>query len=149
MSFFSKIFGGNTKNSKEQVYIHYVLYDSKNRYYLKKMKRTIVMFPDRINTNAWSDAKTTHVYTKKFRSLFEFWNYITKSEKWYLEYEANTIENIENYIEILVPFIEKSTNELRQNIEFSDKETFSIAGWENLLCRYKDKSELVLKKFKN
>ena len=144
MSIFSKIFGGNT-NSKKQVYTHYVLYESKNCYCLKKMERTIAIFPDRINTNAHAEAQTRHVYTKKFRSLLEFWNYITQSKKWYLEYQANTIEHIEKYIEILAPLIVQSTNELRRKMEFSDEEIFIIAGWDNLLFRYKDKSELVLK----
>ncbi|MGH1387771.1 hypothetical protein [Kordia sp.] len=109
------------------------------------MKKTIVIFPDRINTNAHSEAKTQHVFTKKFRSLLEFWNYITKPEKWYLEYQANTIQHIEKYIEILAPFIVKSTNELRRKMEFSDQEIYTIAAWDNLLFRYKEKSELVLK----
>ncbi len=144
MNIFSKIFG-SSNNSKKQVYTHYMLYKSKNCYYLKKMKKTIVIFPDRINTNAHSEAKTQHVFTKKFRSLLEFWNYITKPEKWYLEYQANTIQHIEKYIEILAPFIVKSTNELRRKMEFSDQEIYTIAAWDNLLFRYKEKSELVLK----
>ncbi|WP_298517952.1 hypothetical protein [uncultured Kordia sp.] len=144
MSLFSKIFG-TKDNSKRQEYVHYVLSDSKNVYYLKKMKKTIVMFPDRINTNAHAEAKTKHVYTKKFRSLFEFWKYITKSKKWYVEYQAGTIENLEKHIEILAPFIVQATNKLRREMEFSEKEIYSIAGWDNLLFRYKDKSELVLK----
>ncbi|WP_046756037.1 hypothetical protein [Kordia jejudonensis] len=142
MNIFSKLFGNSTK-AKKQEYIHYVLSDSKNVYYLKKIKKTILLFPNRINTNAHSEAKTTLVFTKKFRSLREFWNYITKSEKWYLEYQANSIEHIENYIEILAPFIENSTNELRRNMEVSDQEIYTIAAWDNLLFRHKEKSELV------
>jgi len=144
MNIFSKLFGGSN-NSKEQVYIHYVLYDSKNVYYLKKMKKTILFFPDRINTNALSEAKIRHVFTKKFRSLLDFWNYLTKSKKWYLEYQANSIENLEKYIEILAPLIVKSTNELRRKMEFSGQEIYSIAGWDNLLFQHKEKSALVFK----
>lgn len=144
MNIFSKIFG-SSNNSKAQVYTHYVLYESKNGYSLKKMKKTILIFPDRINTNAHSEAKTQHIFTKKFRSLIEFWNYITKSEKWYLEYQANTIQHIEKYIEVLAPLIVNSTNELRLNMEFLDKDIYSIAAWDNLLFRYKEKSELVFK----
>jgi len=138
MNIFSKIFGSNT-TSKAQVYTHYVLYESKNRYCLKKMKKTIMVFPDRINTNAHSEAKTQHIFTKKFRSLPDFWNYITKSEKWHLEYQANTIENIEKYITVLEPFIVSSINELRRKKEFSDRENYIIAGWDNLLFRMKKK----------
>lgn len=105
----------------------------------------MVMYPDRINTNAHAEAKTRHVSTKKFRSLSEFWNYITKSKKWYLEYQANTIQHIENYIEELAPFIVKSTNELRRKMEFTDRDIYKIATWDNLLFRYKDKSEVVFK----
>ncbi|MBC8757116.1 hypothetical protein H2O64_20755 [Kordia sp. YSTF-M3] len=144
MNIFSKLFGGSN-NSKNQVHKHYVLYDSKNVYYLKKMQKTIVFFPDRINTNALSEAQTKHIFTKKFRSLFEFWNYITKSKKWYLEYQANSIEHIGNYIEILAPLIVNSTNELRRKMEFSDIDIYSIAAWDDLLFRYKEKSELVFK----
>jgi len=43
----------------------------------------------------------------------------------------------------LAPFIVKSTNELRFNMEFSEKDIFTIAAWDNLLFRYKDKSEFV------
>ncbi|MFK7747605.1 MAG: hypothetical protein AB8B65_04395 [Kordia sp.] len=148
MNIFSKLFGSNTK-SKKQVYTHYVLNESKNGYSLKKMQKTILIFPDRINTNAHSEAKTQVVFTKKFRSLPEFWNYITKSEKWYVEYQANTIEHIEKYIAVLEPFIENSTNELRQKMKFSDHESYIIAGWDNLLFRYKEKSELKLKESEN
>lgn len=143
MGLFSKIFG-KKDNSQKQAYTHYVLYESKNRFCLKKMEKVVVFNPDRINTNAWSEAKMQHVFTKKFTSLLEFWNYITASKKWYLEYQADTITHIEKYIEILAPFIVNSTNELRRNMEFSKSEIFDIAQWDNLLFRYKEKSELVL-----
>ena len=147
MSLFSRIFGSND-DSKRQEYVHYVLYEAKGKYCLKKMKKTILMFPDRINTNAHAEAKTQHVFTKKFRSLLEFWSYITKSKKWYLEYQADTIEHIEKYIETLAPLIAKETNELRRNMEFSKSDNFIIAQWDNLLFRYKDKSESVLQESK-
>lgn len=148
MNIFSKIFGSRT-NTKKQEYIHYVLCESKKGYCLKKMKKTIVIFPDRINTNAQAEAQTKHIFTKKFRTLPDFWNYITKSEKWYLEYQANTIENIEKYIAVLAPFIVSSTNELRRKKEFLDRENYIIAGWDNLLLRHEEKSELILKERRN
>ena len=90
-----------------------------------------------------------NLYTpKKFKSITEFWEFITHNRKWYLEYRPYQIKNIENYIEEIAPLIVKNTNELRRKIEFSDNENYIIAEWDNFLLSHKEKSEFLLNESK-
>ena len=72
---------------------------------------------------------------KNFSSTKEFWESISKDDKWYLKYSPHRIKNIDSYISELEPLIISKTNELRKKMKFSNDEYLKIINWDNFLIR--------------
>lgn len=72
---------------------------------------------------------------KDFNSSNEFWEFITKEDKWYLRYSPYRIKNIDTRISELEPLIIAKTNELRKAMEFTNDEYRKIIDWDNFLIR--------------
>jgi len=72
---------------------------------------------------------------KDFISNNEFWEFITKKNKWYLKYSPYRIKNIDARISELEPLIISKTNELRKKMEFTKDEYWKIIDWDNFLIR--------------
>ena len=68
-----------------------------------------------------------------FKSISNFWEFITEQKNWYLKHSPHRIENIENYISELEPLIVETTNELRKKMEFTHNDYWEIIEWDNLL----------------
>lgn len=69
---------------------------------------------------------------ENFDSINEFWDFITKEEKWYLKYSPYRIKNIEKHLSKLEPLVIERTNKLREKMEFIIEEYFSISLWDQL-----------------
>lgn len=72
---------------------------------------------------------------KNFNSTNDFWNFITKEDKWYLKYSPYRIKNIDTRISELEPLIITKTNELRKKMKFTNDEYRKIIDWDNFLIR--------------
>ena len=72
---------------------------------------------------------------KEFNSAYDFWEFITKKDKWYLKYSPYRIKNIDTRISELEPLIIDETNRLREIMKFTNDEYRKIIDWDNFLIR--------------
>lgn len=68
-----------------------------------------------------------------FKSIQQFWEFVTQNNEWYLEYILQDFEDIESNSEILIPFIIKTTNDLRYNLNFKQDNYWNIMQWDNIV----------------
>lgn len=99
------------------------------------IKDTITM---KINTKLFNSKEDNTNNKQKlkisdFKSIQQFWEFVTQNNEWYLEFIPQDFEDIESNSEILIPFIIKTTNDLRYNLNFKQDNYWNIMQWDNIV----------------
>lgn len=68
-----------------------------------------------------------------FESVNNFWEFITKKDKWYLEYLPQQFDDLKSKLQELAPLIIETTNGLRYNLNFKNDDYWMIIPWDNLV----------------